>query len=128
MGDVTEQELGDWFSQCGRVNSAYIKTDTASGQSKCFGFVEFTNPNIADEVIEKMNGSYLAGRNLRVNPSNRKSLSAENHNRPGVFNINKGISLNSVHQMQQKSAATYGHGYNNYNNSQQGSTQIGIIP
>merc|ERR1711931_329714 len=99
------------------------------GQSKCFGFVEFTNPNIADEVIEKMNGSYLAGRNLRVNPSNRKSLSSDNL-RTGVFNINKGISLNSVHQMQQKSNANYGHGYNNYNNGQQGqgSTQIGIIP
>lgn len=76
--DVSEQELGDWFSQCGTVNSSYIKTDRQSGQTLGFGFVEFNDPNIADDVIKRMDGSFLGGRNIRCNRSNRTSLSHEN--------------------------------------------------
>merc|ERR1712173_455902 len=76
--DVSEQELGDWFSQCGTVNSSYIKTDRQSGQTLGFGFVEFNDPNIADDVIKRMDGSFLGGRNIRCNRSNRTSLSHDN--------------------------------------------------
>ena len=76
--DVSEQELGDWFSQCGKVNSAYIKIDKSTGTTLGFGFVEFQDPEIAENVISTMDGSFLAGKNIRVSPSNRKQLSADN--------------------------------------------------
>ena len=82
--DVSEQELGDWFSQCGRVLSAYIKVDQATGNTLGYGFVEFSDATIADQVIAKMEGSILAGRNLRCNRSNRPNAKINNFGGQGA--------------------------------------------
>lgn len=64
---TTEQEIGDTFANFGYVNSVKIITDKETGRSKGFGFVEFADRQIIQNVIQQMNGYTLNGRQLRVN-------------------------------------------------------------
>lgn len=64
---VSEAELQEHFSQIGTVLSVKIITDRYSGQSKGFGFVEMSTSKEAQEAIQKLNNSTLAGRTIIVN-------------------------------------------------------------
>ncbi len=64
---VTEESLAAKFSECGRVESAKVITDRATGQSKGFGFVEMSSDSEAQAAIDKLNGTQYNGRPLRVN-------------------------------------------------------------
>jgi RNA recognition motif-containing protein len=64
---VTEQSLGDAFSQCGKVESVKIITDRDTGRSKGFGFVEMSSDAEAAAAISKFNGTDMDGRALTVN-------------------------------------------------------------
>ena len=44
-----------------------IISDRTSGGSKDFGFVTMEDADEANKAIESMNGSEMAGRNLKVN-------------------------------------------------------------
>ena len=64
---VTDQELNDMFAEFGTVLSAKVITDRDSGQSKGFGFVEFSNAEEAKKAIDAMAGKEVGGRQLTVN-------------------------------------------------------------
>ena len=64
---VTDQFLGDTFSQCGSVESAKIITDRDTGRSKGFGFVEMSSESEAAAAISRFNGADLDGRAMTVN-------------------------------------------------------------
>ena len=71
---TSEEALKDLFSQQGTVLSARIVTDAYYGRSKGFGFVEMESEEQASAAIEKLNGSELEGRTLRVDKARpRKS-------------------------------------------------------
>ncbi|XP_027933913.1 RNA-binding protein BRN1 isoform X1 [Vigna unguiculata] len=61
-----DQELADAFQQFGRVLSAKIFVDKATGVSKCFGFVSYDTPEAAQSAISMMNGCQLGGKKLKV--------------------------------------------------------------
>ncbi|KAK8467869.1 hypothetical protein PHAVU_007G166900 [Phaseolus vulgaris] len=61
-----DQELANAFQQFGRILSAKIFVDKATGVSKCFGFVSFDTPEAAQSAISMMNGCQLGGKKLKV--------------------------------------------------------------
>jgi RNA recognition motif-containing protein len=63
---VTEEDLKEHFSTVGEVESVKIITDTYTGQSKGFGFVEMASEEDAKKAIEKFNGSTFMDRTLTV--------------------------------------------------------------
>lgn len=64
---LTDSQLEEHFSQAGKVLSAKVITDRATGQGKGFGFVEMSTPEEAQKAIKELNGSDLAGRAIVVN-------------------------------------------------------------
>ncbi|KAF9623155.1 hypothetical protein IFM89_037736 [Coptis chinensis] len=72
-----DQELANAFQAFGRVLSAKVFIDKATGVSKCFGFVSYDMPAAAQSAINMMNGCQLGGKKLKV------QLKRDNkHNKP----------------------------------------------
>lgn len=61
-----DQELANAFQPFGRVLSAKVFVDKATGLSKCFGFVSYDSPASAQSAISMMNGFQLGGKKLKV--------------------------------------------------------------
>ncbi|GMI66560.1 Bruno-like 1, RNA-binding protein-defense related 1 [Hibiscus trionum] len=61
-----DQELANAFQGFGRVVSAKVFVDKATGASKCFGFVSYDSPAAAQNAINMMNGCQLGGKKLKV--------------------------------------------------------------
>ena len=66
---ATADEVNELFSAHGMVESVNLITDRETGQLRGFGFVEMSNDQEASEAIEALNGTYLHGRPLTVNPA-----------------------------------------------------------
>ncbi|KAG0540933.1 hypothetical protein BDA96_03G452200 [Sorghum bicolor] len=73
--DYGDQELSSAFQSFGRVLSAKVFVDKATGVSKCFGFVSYDSPTSAQAAINRMNGYQLGGKKLKV------QLKRENNNK-----------------------------------------------
>ena len=69
---VTDDQLKNAFSAYGSVDKAVTIKDQDTGRAKGFGFVEMGNNDEALKAIEKLNGSELDGRALRVNEAKPK--------------------------------------------------------
>ncbi len=69
---VSEQELGDLFSQQGSVVSTHIATDRVTGKQRGFGFVEMSSSAEAENAIKGLNGFALQGRPISVTVSQPK--------------------------------------------------------
>ncbi|XP_057782440.1 RNA-binding protein BRN1-like isoform X2 [Salvia miltiorrhiza] len=61
-----DDELASAFQRFGRVLSAKVFVDKATGVSKCFGFVSYDSPVSAQNAINMMNGFQLGGKKLKV--------------------------------------------------------------
>ncbi|CAL9092160.1 unnamed protein product [Musa textilis] len=61
-----DEELSNAFQGFGRVLSAKVFVDKATGVSKCFGFVSYDSPGAAQAAISVMNGFQLGGKKLKV--------------------------------------------------------------
>lgn len=68
FGDADVQKL---FQQYGEVVSAKVITDSASGRSKGFAFVEMNDAE-ATAAREKLNGADIGGRALKVDEARPK--------------------------------------------------------
>lgn len=64
---MTESELNETFSAYGKVTSARVVNDPATGRAKGFGFVEMADDSEAKAAIEGINGTSHGGRELVVN-------------------------------------------------------------
>ena len=69
---VSEKDLEELFSKAGTVESVKIITDTYSGQSRGFGFVEMSSNEEAKEAINKFNGYSLKDREIVVSEARPK--------------------------------------------------------
>jgi len=63
---VTEDEIKEFFNDCGNVADIRIITDRETGRSKGFGFVSFEDENGFKIALEK-NNQEMGGRQLRIN-------------------------------------------------------------
>src|SRR5687768_17562966 len=62
-----ENDLQEYFSQAGAVNSVDLMLDKFTGKSRGFAFVEFTNAVDAQKAVEMFNNKDFQGRALTVN-------------------------------------------------------------
>ena len=69
---ATEDELRDYFSSYGEVQSVSIITDRETGRSRGFGFVEMDDA-AASDAIEGADGKDFGGRSLRVSHARERS-------------------------------------------------------
>ncbi|KAK1318451.1 Flowering time control protein FCA [Acorus calamus] len=67
-----DQELSNAFQAFGRVLSAKVFVDKATGVSKCFGFVSYDTATSAQCAIDMMNGCQLGGKKLKLPVSLRE--------------------------------------------------------
>ena len=68
---ATEDALRALFSQHGTVESVALPTDRETGQKRGFGFIEMSQQDAA-RAIQKLNGSEMEGRTLKVNEAQDK--------------------------------------------------------
>jgi cold-inducible RNA-binding protein len=73
--NVSDDQLQAMFAKFGTPDSARVITDRDTGQSKGFGFVEFSNDEQAREALS-LNGAEFGGRALKVNEARPKNESA----------------------------------------------------
>lgn len=69
---VTQADLEKMFSEKWTVLSTTLITDTHSGRSKGFGFVDIENDADAAAAIEELNGKDVQGRAIVVNEAKPK--------------------------------------------------------
>lgn len=65
--NVDNEQLKEFFSQAGNVESANVVIDRMSGRSRGFGFVEMASDDEAKTAIDTLNGQELDGRAIVVN-------------------------------------------------------------
>ena len=73
---ASEEDLRKLFSEVGTVESVKIVTDSYSGRSRGFGFVEMTSNADAEKAISLINGKAFMERTLIVSearPQKKKS-------------------------------------------------------
>ncbi len=66
---ANQQTLQDTFSQYGTVDSVNV----IMGQSKGFAFVDMSSDSEAQKAIQKLNGSSLDGRKIKVNEARQNA-------------------------------------------------------
>ena len=66
---LTENSIRGMFEEFGEVESAKVIMDRYTGRSKGFGFVEMPSNSEADQAIKALNGKFIEGRNIKVNPA-----------------------------------------------------------
>ena len=72
--NISDDQLQAIFAKFGTPDSARVITDRDTGQSKGFGFVEFSNDEQAREALS-LNGTDFGGRSLKVNEARPKNES-----------------------------------------------------
>ncbi len=68
---ATEDDVRNFFSKFGTVESVAVITDRETGRSRGFGFVEMDDAG-AEKAISEANGQDLDGRALRVNEAQER--------------------------------------------------------
>ena len=63
---VTDTQLNDLAVPYGKVVSANVATERSSGDSKGFGFVEYSNAEEAHAAITGLDGRDINGQALKV--------------------------------------------------------------
>ncbi len=69
---VTDAQLNDLATPFGTIVSANVATEKGSGQSKGFGFIEFSNADEARAAITGLDGRDVNGQALKVNEARPK--------------------------------------------------------
>jgi len=76
--DVRERDLDILFQEFGAVISVVLVPDKGTRRHKGYGFVEFGEKDCVLKACEKMNGTELYGRGIRVNPVGQKGDPSKN--------------------------------------------------
>lgn len=64
---VNDARLNEMATPFGAVVSANVATERGSGESKGFGFIEYTSADDAKKAITGLDGSDVDGQALKVN-------------------------------------------------------------
>ena len=64
---VNDARLNEMAVPFGTVVSANVATERSSGESKGFGFIEYTNADDAKKAITGLDGTDVDGQLLKVN-------------------------------------------------------------
>lgn len=80
--NISDDQLRDVFARFGTPDSARVITDRDSGQSKGFGFVEFSDDTQAKAALS-LNGTEFGGRSLTVNEARPRAEGSGGNGRSG---------------------------------------------
>lgn len=75
--ETNESDIRDLFERFGEVASVKIILDKETGRSKCYGFIEMTNDEEAQQAIEALDNYKLDNKNIAV----KEAVSKEEHSR-----------------------------------------------
>ncbi|HAM70131.1 MAG TPA: RNA-binding protein [Verrucomicrobiales bacterium] len=64
---ITQEELGDLFSEHGVVSEVQLMMDRVTGRPRGFGFITMGSPEEAQKAITALHGVNVGGRDLTVN-------------------------------------------------------------
>lgn len=64
---ITDSQLNDLAVPYGAIVSANVATERTTGESKGFGFIEFTDADSARKAISGLDGRDVNGQALKVN-------------------------------------------------------------
>ena len=81
--DTTSDQIRDLFAEMGEVVSVSVPVDRDTGRPRGFAFVELLTAEQAAAATEKLNGTELDGRALRVNEATDKPMGGSS--RPSGF-------------------------------------------
>lgn len=70
---ATEDEVRNLFSQFGAVHTVKLISDRETGRPRGFGFVGMDDDD-AEVAIQRVNGTEMGGRTLRVNEAREKPM------------------------------------------------------
>jgi cold-inducible RNA-binding protein len=73
---VTDAQLNELATPYGTPLSANIATDRGSGESKGFGFIEFSSDDEAKAAITGLDGRDVNGQNVKVNEAKPRKEAA----------------------------------------------------
>jgi len=73
--EFNDAALASTFMPFGNVISSKVFVDKMTGQSKCFGFVSYDNPQSAHSAIAALNGFAIGGKRLKVQIKQPKRMS-----------------------------------------------------
>jgi nucleolysin TIA-1/TIAR len=109
VGDLSEQvddsTLGEAFSSFGVLANAHVARDAATGQSRGFGFVEFSEPSAAQMAMTSMHGQMLGSRPIRVNRASlSRSFRPQHPQQPSYSSLSSSFAPPHLHQRQQAQA------------------------
>ena len=71
--DATENDIRDAFAQHGEVSSVSVIMDRETGRPRGFAFVEMPKSEEAQNAIQQLNETEIAGRAVKVNEARPKS-------------------------------------------------------
>jgi RNA recognition motif-containing protein len=75
---VNDSQLNDLATPFGKIVSANVATERSSGESKGFGFIEFSTADEARAAITGLDGRDVNGQALKVNEAKpRKDAPAQ---------------------------------------------------
>jgi len=69
---TTEEDLSKVFGEFGQITSTVVMREE-DGKSKCFGFVNFMNPDDAARAIQEINGKKVGDKEWYVGKAQKKS-------------------------------------------------------
>ena len=85
---VTEETLKEAFAKIGEVQSVKIITDSATGRSKGFGFVEMSSDADAEKAISSLHGTMLLDRSITVNEARPQTSRGRTDSKRGQGGFN----------------------------------------
>ncbi len=76
---ITDAQLNDLAVPYGKLISANVATERSSGESKGFGFVEFSSEDEARAAIAGLDGRDVNGQALKVNEAKPRKEAGPQH-------------------------------------------------
>jgi cold-inducible RNA-binding protein len=74
---ITDAQLNDLAVPYGTIVSANVATERSTGESKGFGFVEFTTTDAGQAAITGLDGRDVNGQALKVNEAKPRKDNAQ---------------------------------------------------
>ena len=92
--NVQDEDLRELFAPYGEVTSAKVITDSETGKSRGFGFVEMSDETASQKAIAELNGATVENREINVSVAKPKETRPSRDGGRGGFNNGNSYNKN----------------------------------